>query len=184
MSNIKENASISLGYADYESFKNATGLKMDLLTYINHLSISNNEDGFYMSYSRGTTLYVGSKAPDFNPFENNKENEKALKGRVSNLLKQQRALEEIKREAIPKIKEFISTSFNVPEKYIETSDIVFNKNWTFTVADVNFNFEGEIKNKSFDICETLYIKYKHAYELTQKIKNYFNLKEKEYDSKY
>jgi hypothetical protein len=52
------------------------------------------------------------------------------------------------------IKAFISTSFNVPEECIETSDIVFNKCWSFTVASVTFNYEGEIKNKA--IRETLY----------------------------
>jgi hypothetical protein len=41
-------------------------------------------------------MYVGRQAPDFNPFKNNKENEKALK-RVSSLLRQQRSLEEIKQ---------------------------------------------------------------------------------------
>jgi hypothetical protein len=97
-------------------------------------------------------------------------------------LRQQRSLEEIKQRGIPKIKAFIST-FNVPEECIETSDIVFNKCWSFTVASVTFNYEGEIKNKSF-IRETLYTSYKNAYAMTQEIKNYFNLKEKEYDSKY
>jgi hypothetical protein len=66
-------------------------------------------------------------------------------------LRQQRSLEEIKQRGIPKIKAFISTSFNVPEECIETSDIVFNKCWSFTVASVTFNYEGEIKNKSFNI---------------------------------
>jgi hypothetical protein len=33
-------------------------------------------------------MYVGRQAPDFNPFKNNKEN-KALKGKVSSLLRQQ-----------------------------------------------------------------------------------------------
>jgi hypothetical protein len=70
-------------------------------------------------------------------------------------LRQQRSLEEIKQRGIPKIKAFISTSFNVPEECIETSDIVFNKCWSFTVASVTFNYEGEI-NKSFNIRETLY----------------------------
>jgi hypothetical protein len=42
-------------------------------------------------------MYVGRQAPDFNPFKNNKENEKALKGKVSSLLRQQRSLEEIKQ---------------------------------------------------------------------------------------
>jgi hypothetical protein len=40
-------------------------------------------------------MYVGRQAP--NPFKNNKENEKALKGKVSSLLRQQRSLEEIKQ---------------------------------------------------------------------------------------
>jgi hypothetical protein len=52
-------------------------------------------------------MYVGRQAPDFNPFKNNKENEKALKGKVSSLL-QQRSLEEIKQRGIPK-EAFIST---------------------------------------------------------------------------
>jgi hypothetical protein len=121
-------------------------------------------------------MYVGRQAPDFNPFKNNKENEK--KGKVSSLLRQQRSLEEIKQRGIPKIKAFISTSFNVPEECIETSDIVFNKCWSFTVASVTFNYEGEIKNKSFNIRETLYTSYKNAYAMTQEIKNYFNLKRK------
>jgi hypothetical protein len=56
-------------------------------------------------------------------------------------LRQQRSLEEIKQRGIPKIKAFISTSFNVPEECIETSDIVFNR--SFTVASVTFNYEGE-----------------------------------------
>jgi hypothetical protein len=63
-------------------------------------------------------------------------------------LRQQRSLEEIKQRGIPKIKAFISTSFNVPEECIETSDIVFNKCWSFTVASVTFNYEGEIKTKA------------------------------------
>jgi hypothetical protein len=46
MINIKENAVICLGYPDYASFKNSTGLKMEFSTYNNHLSISNSEDGF------------------------------------------------------------------------------------------------------------------------------------------
>jgi hypothetical protein len=62
-------------------------------------------------------------------------------------LRQQRSLEEIKQRGIPKIKAFIST-FNVPEECIETSDIVFNKCWSFTVASVTFNYEGEIKIKA------------------------------------
>jgi hypothetical protein len=97
-------------------------------------------------------------------------------------LRQQRSLEEIKQRGIPKIKAFISTSFNVPEECIETSDIVFNKCWSFTVASVTFNYEGEIKNKS-QHPETLYTSYKNACN-DPRNKNYFNLKEKEYDSKY
>jgi hypothetical protein len=82
-------------------------------------------------------------------------------------LRQQRSLENQTR-GIPKIKAFISTSFNVPEECIETSDIVFNKCWSFTVASVTFNYEGEIKNKSFNIRETLYTSYKNAYAMTKK----------------
>jgi hypothetical protein len=33
------------------------------------------------------------------------------------------------------------------EECIETSDIVFNKCWSFTVASVTFNYEGEKKKK-------------------------------------
>jgi hypothetical protein len=92
-------------------------------------------------------------------------------------LRQQRSLEEIKQRGIP-IKAFISTSFNVPEECIETSDIVFNKCWSFTVASVTFNYEGEIKNKSFNIRETLYTSYKNAYAMTQEIKIILTLKRK------
>jgi hypothetical protein len=68
-------------------------------------------------------------------------------------LRQQRSLEEIKQRGIPKIKAFISTSFNVPEECIETSDIVFNKCWSFTVASVTFNYEGENKaSTSVKLC--------------------------------
>jgi CDP-glycerol glycerophosphotransferase (TagB/SpsB family) len=49
MINIKENAVICLGYPDYASFKNSTGLKMEFSTYNNHLSISNSEDGFMVA---------------------------------------------------------------------------------------------------------------------------------------
>jgi hypothetical protein len=66
-----------LGYPDYASFKNSTGLKWSLVLIIN-LSISNSEDGFMVA-TRGTSMYVGRQAPDFNPFKNNKENEKPLK---------------------------------------------------------------------------------------------------------
>jgi hypothetical protein len=119
---------------------------MEFSTYNNHLSISNSEDGFMVA-TRGTSMYVGRQAPDFNPFKNNKENEKALKGKVSSLLRQQRSLEEIKQRNT-KDKSVYINSFNVPEECIETSDIVFNKCWSFTVASVTFNYEGEIKNKA------------------------------------
>jgi hypothetical protein len=79
-------------------------------------------------------MYVGRQAPDFNRLKTIKKT-KSPKGKVSSLLRQQRSLEEIKQRGIPKIKAFISTSFNVPE-CIETSDIVFNKCWSFTVASV------------------------------------------------
>jgi hypothetical protein len=48
MINIKENAVICLGYPDYASFKNSTGLKWSLVLN-NHLSISNSEDGFMVA---------------------------------------------------------------------------------------------------------------------------------------
>jgi hypothetical protein len=51
-------------------------------------------------------MYVGRQAPDFRLKTIKKT--KALKGKVSSLLRQQRSLEEIKQ--IPKIKAFISTS--------------------------------------------------------------------------
>jgi hypothetical protein len=47
MINIKENAVICLGYPDYASFKNSTGLKWSLVLII--ISISNSEDGFMVA---------------------------------------------------------------------------------------------------------------------------------------
>jgi hypothetical protein len=46
-------------------------------------------------------------------------------------------------------------------------DIVFNKCWSFTVASVTFNYEGEIKTKASISSETLYTSYKNAYAMTE-----------------
>jgi hypothetical protein len=51
---------------------------MEFSTYNNHLT-SQTVKTVFGSYSRGTSMYVGRQAPDFNPFKNNKENEKPLK---------------------------------------------------------------------------------------------------------
>jgi hypothetical protein len=91
-------------------------------------------------------------------------------------LRQQRSLEEIKQRNTKDKSVYIN--FNVPEECIETSDIVFNKCWSFTVASVTFNYEGEIKNKSFNIRETLYTSYKNAYAMTQEIKIILTLKKR------
>jgi hypothetical protein len=58
----------------------------------------------------------------------------------------------------------------------ETSDIVFIKNGSFTVASVTFNYEGEIKQKlqSVKLC-TEAIK---CYAMTQEIKIILTLKRK------
>jgi hypothetical protein len=50
---------------------------MEFSTYNNHLSISNSEDGFMVA--RGTSMYVGRQAPDFNPFKTIKKTKKPLK---------------------------------------------------------------------------------------------------------
>jgi hypothetical protein len=78
-------------------------------------------------------MYVGRQAPDFNPFKTQKKR-KALKGKVSSLLRQQRSLGRNQTKGIPKIKALYQLFFNVPEECIETSDIVFNKCWSFTVV--------------------------------------------------
>jgi hypothetical protein len=93
-------------------------------------------------------MYVGRQAPDFNRLKTIKKTKKPLR-KVSSLLRQQRSLRK-SNKGNTKDKAFISTSFNVPEECIETSDIVFNKCWSFTVASVTFNYEGN-KNKSFNI---------------------------------
>jgi hypothetical protein len=50
---------------------------MEFSTYNNHLTSQTVKTVLYGSYLE--ELYVGRQAPDFNPFKNNKENEKPLK---------------------------------------------------------------------------------------------------------
>lgn len=175
-----------LKYKSYEELTKQTGilLKVEInnITNIAYLQFKNS-DLFYKSYSKGSLLYIGLIEKEKNPFKN-KEIEKIFKARISGLLRQQRELSYIKEIAIKEIKKFISDSFDVDERLIDTKDITFLEYSRFSVAGVNFNFTGTIAHNTFIISTLKYYSYKESYLEVVMIKDFYNSKQKDHDTKY
>jgi hypothetical protein len=172
----------ALGYSDYDAFYAVTGIKVSLDIY-KGVVFQNERDMLYASYTLASSIYLGALKVDMDPFVD-KEHLKLLKAKVSAKLRQHHVLERIKAKAIEEIKRYVSESFNIEAGLLHTSDIRFKNYWSFEVAGVSFRYSGTLVNEKFVIQTSNYISHANAYEMVTKMNNYFNLKKKEYDSKY
>lgn len=182
---IREHTALSLGYENYTSFYESTGLRVDFRTDNLFAFIYNKKDPFYQSYSTSSTIHLDTYDiyTDINPFSCPLKL-KELKNKVSAKLRQQRVLESIKQKAIGIITDFISNSFDVKRDLIESSDILFMSYSQFSVANIVFSYSGTIKDEVFEVTGSNYMSYRRAYDLSTTIKDYFNLKQENHDSKY
>ena len=172
----------ALGYENLAEFQNKTRLTFrGTVSYVNNnlLILDFCDDMFYKTYNSPTVLNLS----DLNGFPSN-EVLNVIKTRISAKLRRTRVLEEIKKNGLKNIREFLKNHFDIDPELVNDEDIVFSNVGQFTVAGVLFTYRGTVKEKSCNITEATYSAYRDSYVSMIRIIRFKQKKQAEHDSKH
>lgn len=178
--NIPKLAAEALGYPSYEHFQENTGLAIRVQGLYSSsfiMTIDNSKDMFYKSYSTQSVLNE-TYNPSLNPFSNKLLIDK-LKSRVKAKIKQQRLIEEIKHEAVVKVKTFIIDSFKIDPELVTTDDIIFEDHSQIKIANLIIWFHGTLTDKVFELRTSRYASFKEQYRTVMGVLDYYKKKKEQ-----